>query len=134
MSLAPVMLLSLHRRAVFGAVMQTCAEHVMAIACCPVHCCMRILLGEQHQAWGGMHIVFSAVTLYALGVADIRADCAQALHNVMQAAAAVAQAYDMDDLDDGWHALLNELEDRLLQVMTQPYYTLVTRHSITMNS
>lgn len=37
----------------------------------------------------------------------------------MQAAAAVAQAYDMDDLDDEWHALLNELEDRLLQVVLQ---------------
>ncbi len=34
----------------------------------------------------------------------------------MQAAAAVAQAYDLDDLDDEWKALLNELEDRLLQV------------------
>ena len=37
----------------------------------------------------------------------------------MQAAAAVAQAYDLDDLDDEWHALLNELEDRLLQVELQ---------------
>ena len=36
----------------------------------------------------------------------------------MQAAAAVAQAYDLDDLDDEWKALLNELEDRLLQVQT----------------
>ena len=34
----------------------------------------------------------------------------------LQAAAAVAQAYDLDDLDDEWKALLNELEDRLLQV------------------
>ncbi|CAL5220964.1 g3070 [Coccomyxa viridis] len=36
-----------------------------------------------------------------------------------KAAAVVAQAYDMDDLDDGWHALLNELEDRLLQAQAQ---------------
>ena len=28
----------------------------------------------------------------------------------------MAQAYDLDDLDDEWKALLNELEDRLLQV------------------
>ncbi|CAK0783139.1 hypothetical protein CVIRNUC_006335 [Coccomyxa viridis] len=32
-----------------------------------------------------------------------------------KAAAAVAPAYDLDDLDDEWKALLNELEDRLLQ-------------------
>lgn len=33
-----------------------------------------------------------------------------------QAAAGVAPAYDLDDLDDEWKALLNELEDRLYQV------------------
>lgn len=27
----------------------------------------------------------------------------------------MAPAYDLDDLDDEWKALLNELEDRLLQ-------------------
>jgi len=36
-----------------------------------------------------------------------------------QAAAGVAAAYDLDDLDDEWKALLNELEDRLYQVQLQ---------------
>ncbi len=31
----------------------------------------------------------------------------------------MGQAYDLDDLDDEWKALLNELEDRLLQVHVQ---------------
>ncbi len=46
----------------------------------------------------------------------------------------VAQAYDMDDLDDGWHALLNELEDRLLQVVTQCSYASIIWHHITTKS
>lgn len=37
-----------------------------------------------------------------------------------QAAAGVAAAYDLDDLDDEWKALLNELEDRLYQVSHPP--------------
>lgn len=41
---------------------------------------------------------------------------------MLQAAAAVAQAYDLDDLDDEWKALLNELEDRLLQVRLLPVH------------
>ena len=36
--------------------------------------------------------------------------------SIAQAAAGVAPAYDLDDLDDEWKALLNELEDRLYQV------------------
>ena len=40
----------------------------------------------------------------------------QAMVLVSQEAALVAPAYDIDDLDDEWKALLSELDDRLCQV------------------
>ena len=41
--------------------------------------------------------------------------------SIAQAAAGVAPAYDLDDLDDEWKALLNELEDRLYQVHSSAF-------------
>ena len=58
----------------------------------------------------------SGYTLY-IRCAGIRSGPVLTMYLTMQAAAAVAQAYDLDELDDEWKALLNELEDRLLQVL-----------------
>ncbi|EIE23746.1 hypothetical protein COCSUDRAFT_63271 [Coccomyxa subellipsoidea C-169] len=57
------------------------------------------------------------------GVADLSQQAAQAAAELRRradeqkhkAAAGVAPAYDLDDLDDEWKALLSELEDRLYQ-------------------